>query len=428
MAEGPVAVTVRVRNRSVTRSVCGQSAGIVAAPMAIDWSSSFAQRVADRGDAEITAILAGVPEGVLSLTGGFPNPKTFPSAALDELVAEILRDDASTALQYAPSDGLPSVREYLRDRQEALQGRRPQEDELIVTSGGMECLTLMAQAFLDPGDSVVVEAPTYLGALTAFRGYAPQLHAVEMDNEGMVVGALAERLRDGLRPKFVYTIPEFQNPSGRTLTLERREALVALCREQGVLILEDIAYREISFDGSALPSLWSLAPDIVVQAGTFSKIFCPGVRLGWAAGPAGVIEQLAAAKQTTDQCASAFAQRLVEAYGRAGHFDRMIPAARELYGSAWRTVERALRAEMPEGVTWSEPTGGFFTWLELPEQVDTVKLREVAIEAGVAYVPGAPFHLEGAGRNTLRLSFSYLPEDQLPEAIRRLASVITSPC
>jgi 2-aminoadipate transaminase len=395
--------------------------------MAIDWSAAFAQRVSARGDAEITAILAGVPEGVLSLTGGFPNPKTFPSAALDELVAEILREDAATALQYAPSEGLPSVRAFLRERQEALQGRRPEEDELIATSGGMECLTLMSQALLDAGDAVVVEAPTYLGALTAFRGYAPELHAIEMDRDGMVVDALAERLAAGLRPKFVYTIPEFQNPSGRTLSLERREALVDLCREHRVPILEDIAYREISFDGTNLPSLWSLAPDVVVQAGTFSKIFCPGVRLGWAVGPAVIVEQLAAAKQTTDQCASAFAQRLVEAYGRAGHFERMIPAARELYGSAWRAVERALRAEMPEGVTWSEPAGGFFTWLELPQHVDTVAMRDAAIEAGVAYVAGAPFHLEGAGRNTLRLSFSYLPEDELPEAIRRLASVFTSP-
>jgi 2-aminoadipate transaminase len=365
-----------------------------------------------------------VPPGVLSVTGGFPNPRTFPTEALDELVAQILRDDAATALQYAPSEGLPSVREYLRDRQEALQGRRPAEGELIVTSGGMECLTLMSQAFLDAGDDLVVEAPTYLGALLAFRGYGPALHAIAMDADGMVVDELAERLAAGLRPKFVYTIPEFQNPSGRTLSLSRREQLVELCRRHGVLILEDIAYREISFDGSALPSLWSMAPDMVVQAGTFSKIFCPGVRLGWAAGPQDAIAQLAAAKQTTDQCAGAFGQRLVEAYGRAGHFERAIPAARELYGSAWRTVERGLRANLPAGCTWSEPTGGFFTWLELPEHVDTVAMREAAIEAGVAYVAGAPFHVGDAGGNTLRLSFSFLPEDELAVAVERLCGVI----
>ncbi|MEJ7786329.1 MAG: PLP-dependent aminotransferase family protein, partial [Solirubrobacteraceae bacterium] len=378
-----------------------------------DFSSLFAQRVADRGDAEITAILAGVPPGVLSVTGGFPNPRTFPLGPLEELFGQILRDDAAVALQYAPSEGLPSVREFLVERQEQLQGRRPETQELIVTSGGMECITLACQALLDPDDDIVVEAPTYLGALMAFRGYGPRIHSIPMDDDGMLVDLLAERLEAGLRPKFVYVIPEFQNPSGRTLSLARREALVESCRRHGVLILEDVAYREISFDGSALPSLWSLAPDIVVQAGTFSKIFCPGVRLGWAAGPRDVVAQLGAAKQTTDQCAGALGQRLVEAYGRAGHFERQIPVARELYGSHWRTVERALRDHLPVGCSWSVPTGGFFTWLTLPEHVDTIAMRAAAIDAGVAYVAGSPFYAGDEGANELRLSFSFLPESEL---------------
>jgi len=389
-----------------------------------DFSSLFAQRVSDRGDAEITAILAGVPPGVLSVTGGFPNPKTFPLGPLEELFGQILRDDAAVALQYAPSEGLPSVREFLVERQEQLQGRRPDTRELIVTSGGMECITLACQALLDPGDDIVVEAPTYLGALMAFRGYGPRIHSVPMDDDGMLVDVLVERLDAGLRPKLVYVIPEFQNPSGRTLTLARREALVELCRRHGVLILEDVAYREISFDGSALPSLWSLAPDVVVQAGTFSKIFCPGVRLGWAVGPGEIVAQLGAAKQTTDQCAGALGQRLVEAYGRGGHFERQIPVARELYGSHWRTVERALRDHLPEGCTWSVPTGGFFTWLTLPEHVDTIAMRAAAIEAGVAYVAGAPFYAGDDGVNELRLSFSYLSESELTEAVARLSGVI----
>jgi 2-aminoadipate transaminase len=199
---------------------------------------------------------------------------------------------------------------------------------------------------------------------------------------------------------------------------------VELCRRHGVLILEDVAYREISFDGSALPSLWSLAPDHVIQAGTFSKIFCPGVRLGWAVGPAPVIAQLGAAKQTTDQCAGAFGQKLVEAYGRAGLFERNVPAARELYGAHWRTVERALREHLPEGCEWSVPSGGFFTWLTLPEEIDTIAMRAAAVEAGVAYVAGAPFYVDERGRNELRLSFSYLPESELGEAVRRLGGVI----
>jgi 2-aminoadipate transaminase len=389
-----------------------------------DWSRAFSRRARNRGDAELAAILAGSPPGVLSLTGGFPNPATFPAELLDEIVAGLLRDDPGVALQYAPSEGIPSVREYLVDRQERLQGRRPELAELIVTSGGMECIALAGQSLLDPGDAVVVEALTYLGALMAFAGFDAEPAGIGMDQDGMRVDELEDRLTGGLRPKLVYVIPDFQNPSGRTLSLERRHGLVELCRRHGVLILEDVAYREISFDGAALPSLWSLAPDLVVQAGTFSKVFCPGVRLGWAVGPRDVVAQLAAAKQTTDQCAGGLGQRMVEAYGRAGHFERRIPEARALYASHWRAVEGALARHMPPGCEWSEPTGGFFTWLRLPAPLDTVALRPAAIDAGVNYVPGRAFYVDGRGADELRLSFSHLSEADLGTAVERLAGVI----
>jgi 2-aminoadipate transaminase len=383
----------------------------------------FARRTRSASAAELTTILAGSPPGVLSLAGGFPNPATFPSELLGEVVARLVREDAGVALQYAPCEGIPSLREYLVDRQEMLQGRRPELDELIVTSGGMECIALACQALIDPGDTVAVEAPTYLGAIMAFDRYEAEIEGVAIDEDGLLVDALEERLADGLAPKLLYVIPEYQNPTGRTLPLARREALVELCRRHGVLILEDVAYREISFDDSALPSLWSLAPDVVVQAGTFSKIFCPGVRLGWAVGPSEVIAELAAAKQTTDQCAGGLGQKMVEAYGRAGHFERRIPGARELYASHWRALERGLREHMPGGVTWSEPLGGFFSWLTLPEGIDTITLRPAALEAGVAYVPGAPF---GGAPNELRLAFSYLAEPELETAASRLSSVVSS--
>jgi 2-aminoadipate transaminase len=384
----------------------------------------FARRARNRGDAELNAILAGAPPGVLSLMGGFPNPATFPADALDELVAGLLRDDPAGALQYTPVEGIPSVREFLLDRQEQLQGGRPDPGELIVTSGGMECITLACQALVDPGDAVVVEAPTYLGALMAFAGVEAEVVGIPMDEDGMLVDALEERLAAGLRPKLVYVIPDFQNPSGRTLSLERRRALVAVCRRFGVVVLEDVAYREIAFsDDGAPPTLWSLAPDVVVQAGTFSKIFCPGVRLGWAAGPREVIEQMAAAKQTTDQCAGGLGQRIVEAYGRAGHFERRIPEARALYASHWRAVRGALESHMPAGCRWSEPEGGFFTWLALPG-IDTTAMRVAALKAGVAYVPGTPFYPGEGGANELRVSFSYLDEEELEAAVSRLAGVV----
>jgi 2-aminoadipate transaminase len=389
-----------------------------------DFAGAFARRTHLRGGDELTAILAGSPPGVLSMTGGFPNPATFPTDELDEIAARLVRDDAAVALQYTPCAGIPSVRDYLGDRQEQLHGRRPEQAELIVTSGGMECIALMCQALIDPGDAVVVEAPSYLGALMAFAGAEAEPVALPTDEDGLRVDVLAERLEAGLQPKFVYTIPDYQNPTGRTLPLDRRRELVDLCRRHGVLIFEDLAYRELAFDGAAPPSLWSLAPDLVLQAGTFSKSFFPGVRLGWAAGPADVVAELAAAKQTTDQCAGGLGQRLVEEYGRAGGFERHLPAARELYASHWAALSAALTRHMPEGVAWTEPTGGFLTWLTLPEQLDTLAMRPAALAAGVAYVPGPPFHVGDRGHNTLRLSFSHLTGPELETAVERLAGVV----
>lgn len=389
-----------------------------------DFAHAFARRTRLRGGDELTTILAGSPPGVLSMTGGFPNPATFPTDELDEIAVRLVREDAAVALQYTPCAGLPSVRDYLIDRQEQLQGRRPEQAELIVTSGGMECLALMCQALIDPGDPIVVEAPSYLGALMAFGGAEADVAAVAMDDEGLRVDDLAERLETGLRPKFVYTIPEYQNPTGRTLSLERRRELVELCRRHGVLIFEDVAYRELSFDGTSLPTLWSLGPDIVLQAGTFSKSFFPGVRLGWATGPSDVIAELAAAKQTTDQCAGGLGQRMVEEYGRAGGFERHLPAARALYASHWEALSRALTRHMPDGAEWTKPTGGFLTWLTLPEEIDVLAMRPATLEAGVAYVPGPPFHVGEAGRNSMRLSFSHLTEPELETAVERLGSVV----
>jgi 2-aminoadipate transaminase len=389
-----------------------------------DFAHAFSRRTRLRGGDELTTILAGSPPGVLSMTGGFPNPATFPTDELDEIAARLVREDAAVALQYTPCEGIPSVREYLIDRQEQLQGGRPERAELMVTSGGMECLALMCQALIDPGDAIVVEAPSYLGALMAFAAAEADLVAIAMDDDGLRVDALEEHLEAGLRPKFVYTIPEYQNPTGRTLPLQRRRELVQLCRRHSVLIFEDVAYRELTFDGTSLPTLWSLAPDLVLQAGTFSKSFFPGVRLGWATGPSDVVAELAAAKQTSDQCAGGLGQRLFEEYGRAGGFERHLPAAQALYASHWAALSAALARHMPEGVGWTEPAGGFLTWLTLPGELDTIAMRPAATAAGVAYVPGPPFHVGDGGRNTLRLSFSHLTEAELDTAAERLAATV----
>jgi 2-aminoadipate transaminase len=293
----------------------------------------------------------------------------------------------------------------------------------MVTSGGIDAITLLAKSLVDPADVVAVEEPSYLGAVSGFGGFGATMRGVPMDQDGLDVDAFADMLAAGLRPKLLYTIPEHQNPSGRTQSPARREALIRLCRQYGVLIVEDVAYRELSFDGFRHPSLWAMDPEITVQIGTFSKTIFPGIRLGWAAGPAEVIAQLAVAKQNSDQCAGALGQRMVEEFIREDLFDAQLTRERALYRRRGEATVRALRAHMPPGVTWTEPTGGFFTWLHVPG-VDTTELALRARERDVAFVPGASFFAERVEREYLRLSFSRISEPDIDEGLRRLALAI----
>jgi 2-aminoadipate transaminase len=397
---------------------------MTAAPELTDWTASFARRTRTLGGGEITAILAlaGATD-VITFSGGFPDPATFPKDVLGEIATRLVAQDVAVALQYSPTEGLPGLRDYLAGRMEALQGRRPADGELMVTSGGIDCMELVAKSLVDPGDVVVVEAPTYLGAIMAFRGYEADLRGVPVDDEGMRVDVLADLLGAGLRPKALYTIPDHQNPTGLSLSAPRRQALVELARRYRFLILEDVAYRELGFADAAPPSLWSLAPDVVVQSGTFSKTFFPGVRLGWAAGPPEVIAQLVTAKQNSDQCSGALGQRMLEEYGRGGHLDRQLVASRALYARRAGLMARALAAHMPEGTSWTTPGGGFFTWVTAPDGIDTVALSPGAAARKVAYVPGTPFYPEGGGVSQLRLAYSRVADDLIDEGARRLGAL-----
>jgi 2-aminoadipate transaminase len=391
----------------------------------IDWTSRLARRTSGQSGV-IGGILAlANASGVINFTGGFPDPEVFPSDALGPIVDRLLRTDVRVALQYAPSEGIASTRDTFGELLSQREGVRPAAGELMVTSGGIDAITLLAKSMLDPADVVAVEDPTYLGAVSGFEGFGATLRGVPMDGEGLDVEAFAAMLGGGVRPKLLYVIPEHQNPSGRTLPLERREALVGLCRRYGVLIVEDVAYRELSFDGSRLPSLWALDPGITVQIGTFSKTIFPGVRLGWAAGPAEVIAQLAVAKQNSDQCAGALGQRMVEEFIREGRFDAQLVRERALYRRRGEATVRALRAHMPAGVTWTQPTGGFFTWVHVPG-VDTTELALRARDRDVAFVPGASFFAERVEHEYLRLSFSRISEPDIDEGLRRLGLAIQS--
>jgi 2-aminoadipate transaminase len=390
-----------------------------------DWDAALARRTQTLGGGEITAILAlaGATD-IITFSGGFPDPATFNSGALAQIAADLISREPGVALQYSATEGLAGTRDYVTGRLAALEGRAPAAGELLITSGGIDCMELLAKSYIDPGDIVVAEEPTYLGAIMAFRGYEADVRGVPVDAEGLRTDLLADLLAGGLRPKILYTIPDYQNPTGLSMSAPRRQELVDLARRYGFLICEDVAYRELGYGPSAGPSLWSLAPDVVLQAGTFSKIFSPGFRMGWAAGPAQVVSRLTTAKQNSDQCAGALGQRMFEEYGRGGHLDRQITGARQLYARRAELTVAALAAHLPEGSSWTTPQGGFYVWLTLPGGVDTVALAAAAREVKVAYVPGRPFYIGDGGTSQIRLSYSRVADDLIDEGIGRIAAVV----
>jgi 2-aminoadipate transaminase len=391
------------------------------------WDGLFAART--RGDvgegiAQVLSFL-GRPD-LISFAGGFPDPLTFPRERIATLLEEFAATGESTAFQYAPTRGLAGPLDALAHRLELLQGRRPGDDELQITSGAIETLELAGKSFLDRGDLVIVEGPTYLGAIMAFRSFEAELVAVPMDDDGLEVDELERRLAAGLRPKLVYTIPDHQNPAGVSLSRERRDLLVELARRYGFLIVEDVAYRELGFGDEVAPTLWSVAPDVVVQAGTTSKTFFPGVRLGWAVGPAEVSAKLVSAKQNTDQCAGALGQRLFEEYVRRGWIDEQLAQSRALYRRKCDRMLASLERFMPPGVRWTRPRGGFFSWLTLPPGGDAADLALRAVDRGVAIVPGSLFFPDARGDDQARLSFSLVDEALIDEGIERLASLLSA--
>jgi len=388
------------------------------------WEALAAARTrGDVGDgiASVLALLGRTD--VISFAGGFPAPETFPRERTATLMQEFAAGGELAAFQYAPTRGLTGPREAFAGRLERLQGRRPAEEELLITSGGIEALELLGKSFLDPRDVVVVEAPTYLGAIQSFRSFEATVAPVAFDEQGLDVDDLQRRLAAGLRPKLLYTIPDHQNPVGVSLTADRRAALVDLARSYGFLVIEDVAYRELGFDGDPPPSLWSIGPDVVLQAGTTSKTLFPGVRLGWAAGPREVVDRLIAAKQLTDQCAGALGQRLFEESERRGWIDDQLERSRALYRRKCERMLAALERSMPESAHWTTPRGGFFSWLTVAG-VDTVELAGLAVEEGVAAVPGTLFFPDGRGADSLRLSFSLISEEKIDEGIARLGSLL----
>lgn len=385
----------------------------------------YAARTAGMSASEVRALfaVASRPE-VVSLAGGMPYVQAIPTQDVLDVVAEAFAEHASTPLQYGAGQGHLALRERLVGLM-AEEGLAADPDDVVVTTGAQQALDLVGKIFIDPGDRVAVEAPAYVGALTAFAAYQPDFLQIDLDDEGMVVDQLEEALVRGERPKFVYTVPNFANPAGVTMSRARRERLVALCREAGVPIIEDNPYGMLRFEGDALPTLRSLDPHNVIYLGTVSKVFSPGVRVGWALAEPSVVQRLVLAKEAADLCGSSFNMLVTERYLSGDRWRTNLGVLVDLYRLRRDAMLGALREHFPADARWTHPAGGFYVWVTLPGWVDTQAMLAAAVDRLVAYVPGTAFYPDGRGGHQMRLAFCYPTEERIREGVSRLGALLT---
>ncbi|HKZ27997.1 MAG TPA: PLP-dependent aminotransferase family protein [Rubrobacteraceae bacterium] len=370
--------------------------------------------------------------GMISLAGGFPDTKTFGEEPFQEICSAVASESAQ-ALQYGPTAGLEGIRDVIVDVM-AAEGTPACREDILVTAGAQQALDLLGKVFLDEGDAIICEGPTYVGALQAFSSYRPRVIHVPMDEAGIIPASVREALEEahsqGTRVKFIYTIPNFQNPAGVTLAAGRRRELLQIAREYDLIILEDNPYGMLRFEGEAPPTLATLeqeetgSVDRVVYLGTFSKIFAPGVRLGWIHARQDILHSVNLVKQGTDLCSSTLSQMLVCAYFKRVDWRGYIRRLAELYRERRDAMLDALTEFMPEGVHWNRPEGGFFVWITLPFYVDANTMLPQAVAHNVAYVPGEGFYASGEGKNCMRLSFSFAEPEDIRRGIESLATVI----
>jgi 2-aminoadipate transaminase len=378
------------------------------------WSDSFARRTRNMKPSAIREILKLTQRSqVISFAGGLPAPGLFPVTRLREAADTVLEKYGSEALQYSTTEGHPPLRDWIASRFRGVTAENVQ-----IISGSQQGLDLIAKVFLDPGDKVVVAAPTYMGALRAFDAYEVQYLSVATDEEGVVPDALEKALERS--PKLIYVIPNFDNPTGITMSLRRREALVGLAREYGVPIYEDDPYGELRFEGEPLPHLYDLAPDVVIYAGTFSKIMVPGFRLAWLVADPQVLTPLVRAKQAADLHTASYTQMIAFEVSKDGFMAGQVARTRAYYKSQRDLMLTALDRHFPDFVGWTRPKGGMFLWCTLSEGMNATEIAYDAAREGVAYVPGETFYANGAALNTLRLSYSVATPEQISEGIGSL--------
>ncbi len=386
----------------------------------------FAARTAGMTASEIRALfaVASRPE-VVSLAGGMPNLAALPMDALAGEVADLVAREGHVALQYGSAQGRPELREQICEVM-ALEGIRADPDDVVVTVGSQMALDLVTRIYCDPGDVVLAEGPSYVGALGSFAAYQARVVHVAMDAHGLVPSLLRAALESVRpRPKFLYTVPTFHNPAGVTLSVERRAEVLAICREYGVAVVEDNPYGLLGFSGHTYPALRSLDRD-VVYLGSFSKTFAAGLRVGWALVPPAVRDRLVLAAESATLCPPTFTQMLVSRYLAAHDWRSQVKTYTEAYRDRRDAMLRALETYLPPGCTWNVPEGGFYVWLTVPEGVDTKAMLPRAVTARVAYASGTGFYADGLGSRQLRLSYCYPSPERITEGVRRLAGVLAA--
>jgi 2-aminoadipate transaminase len=370
--------------------------------------------------------------GIISLAGGFPDTRAFGEEAFREITQKI-STDAAQALQYGPTSGLEPIKDVIVEVM-AAEGTPARQEDVFVTTGAQQGLDLIAKVFLDEGDAILCEGPTYAGALNAFAAYRPRIAHVPMDRAGIIPVAARETLtkarKQGLHVKFIYTVPNFQNPAGVTLIRERREELLEIAREFDLVVVEDNPYGMLRFEGEPLPTLATLEQaqdgvvDRVVYLGTFSKIFAPGVRLGWVHAQPGILHKINVGKQGADLCSSNLSQMMISCYFQNADWRAYVGRLTSMYRERRDAMLDSLAEFMPKEVHWTHPEGGLFVWATLPTYLDATAMLPRAIARNVAYVPGEGFYAGGAGKNHMRLNFSFVEPERIRRGIELLSEVI----
>ena len=390
----------------------------------------MAVRFADRmGKIEGSAIrellkLTAKPE-IISFAGGAPAPELFPIEEMKKVSVAVLEEQGKVALQYATTEGYLPLREKIAERMNRISNTNVGPDDILITSGSQQGLDFSGKTFIDKGDVILCESPSYLGALNAMKAYEPEFIEINTDNDGMIMEDLEKVLASNDRVKMIYVIPDFQNPSGRTWPLERRIKFMEIINKYEIPVVEDNPYGELRFDGEALPSLKSLdTKGLVIYLGTFSKIFCPGYRIGWACAAPKILEKFNICKQGADLQASTIAQMEINKFMEMYDLDEHVEKIKGCYVKRRDAMLKAMKEEFPESVEFTHPQGGLFTWVTFPETIDAGEIAKKCLEQNVAYVPGASFYPNGGVFNTCRLNYSNMPEDKIVEGIKRIGKVL----